>query len=80
MVARIMKQGQLDYQIHTDDHPPAHVHVFHGDEQATFRIEDGEVNLYKNKGLSTRHIREAQETIEDNVDHFISEFERLTTR
>ena len=79
MVARIMKEKGLDFQIYPNDHLPVHVHVLYDGDEAVFRIENGEVNLYKEGRLPNRQLRDANDIIEENIEQFIDEWNRLNT-
>jgi hypothetical protein len=76
-MVRIMFEKSLNFQIYPNDHLPIHVHVISGNDEGIFRIEDNEVSYYKDDGLSSRQVRDAIEVIEENIDQFISEWNRL---
>jgi Domain of unknown function (DUF4160) len=76
-MVRIKYEKGLDFQIYPNDHLPIHVHVKSGNDEGIFRIEDGEVSFHEDRGLSNRQIRDATEVLEDNVDEFIAEWNRL---
>jgi Domain of unknown function (DUF4160) len=69
--------GELNFVIYPNDHLPIHVHVKCGRDEAIFRIIDGDVSYHEDRGLSNRHVRDAQEEIEDNIDFYVEKWEEL---
>jgi hypothetical protein len=62
--------------IHTDDHPPAHVHVFHGGNEAIVEF-DGSITIRENKGFNNREMAIAKLLVRDNLESLLNEWRRI---
>jgi hypothetical protein len=76
-MVRIKYEKGLEFVIYANDHEPIHVHVKSGSDEGIFRLKNGEVTFHEDRGLSNREVRDATEILEDNMDEFISEWNRL---
>ena len=65
MVTVLYRQRHgYDVRIYTDDHPPAHAHVWKGDKELQINLNTFVVK--HNRGYSMREIRQIRELITDN--------------
>jgi hypothetical protein len=64
--------------IFTDDHAPAHVHVF-GDGQAKINLDgpDGEPDLVWSEGMKVNELRRAMQVVRDLQDAFLARWRDL---
>jgi hypothetical protein len=64
----------FDVRLFTKDHPPAHVHVFGGDNEAKVSLEP--VAVMDNWGFNNREVRAILDLIEDNKTMLLSEWDK----
>jgi Domain of unknown function (DUF4160) len=57
----VFRQEGFDFMIYTDDHPPAHVHVFKAEGEVIINLGDNEtrVSVRENNRMSNRNERRA---------------------
>lgn len=60
------RRDGYDVRIFTDDHLPAHVHVFKGGKQVQVYLEP--IEFENNRGFNTRELGRIHELIEDNME------------
>ncbi len=60
------RRDGYDVRIFTDDHLPAHVHVFKGGKQVQAYLEP--IEFENNRGFNTRELGRIHELIEDNME------------
>ena len=53
-----------DVRIYTNDHPPAHVHVWKGNKSV--RVKLNSLEFTKNRGYNTRELRQIRRLISEN--------------
>jgi metal-dependent HD superfamily phosphatase/phosphodiesterase len=75
-VVVVMREHGMKFIIWSNDHAPIHVHVQSQNGEGIFQIRERNVVYYEDKGLSSREARDAQETIEENIDEFIDEWKK----
>lgn len=63
----------LRFFFYSDDHPPVHVHVVKGDDDAKIRIEGG-VELVYNHGLKARDLKRALKLAEMYRDDIMAKW------
>ena len=54
----ILRQSGFNFKINTDDHAPAHVHVWYQGRQVLINFEN-EVSIRKNYGFNRRELRQS---------------------
>ncbi|MXV92985.1 MAG: DUF4160 domain-containing protein [Chloroflexi bacterium] len=64
-----------DVLIHTNDHPPPHVHVRKGNQHV--RVYLYTLRITMNYGFSNRELRKIRQLIRDNHGAIIFEWERI---
>lgn len=62
--------------IYTQDHPPAHVHVWRSGTSVIIEF-DGPLTIRRNDGMRTRDIAIAKALVEDNLEHLRAEWRRI---
>ena len=60
------RRDGYDVRIYTDDHFPAHVHVFKGGKRVQVYLDP--IEFEDNHGFNTRELARIRELIEDNMD------------
>ena len=68
------REHGYDVRFFTKDHPPAHVHVFNGDNEAKVALEP--VTILDNWGFNNREIKAILELIEENQDMLLAEWDK----
>ena len=65
--------------IYTDDHPPAHVHVFRAGEEVIINLGDEvtKPEIRENKGMSNRGMRNALRIVAENQLFLLVEWRRI---
>ncbi len=67
MVTILYRQGQgYDVRIYTEDHPPAHAHVWKGDKELRINLITFEIS--HNRGYNMREIRQIRKLIVENSE------------
>lgn len=65
MVTVLYRQRHgYDVRIHTNDHPPAHAHVWKGEKELEIDLNTFEVK--NNRGYNTREIRQIRKLVTEN--------------
>jgi hypothetical protein len=65
------KQHGYDVRLYTKDHPPAHVHVFNGDNEARVGLEP--VEIMDNWGFNNRETKAILELVQANHEMLLAE-------
>lgn len=65
----VIRQNGFDVVIFTNDHRPAHVHVFKAGTEAVLTIVP--VTVRENYRMSKRNLRKAVEIVEANQDQLV---------
>jgi hypothetical protein len=68
------REHGFDVRLFTKDHPPAHVHVFNGDNEAKVSLEP--VAIMDNWGFNNREVRAILELIEENQEMLLTEWDQ----
>jgi uncharacterized protein DUF4160 len=68
------REHGYDVRLFTKDHPPAHVHVFNGDNEAKVGLEP--VAMLDNWGFNNREIKTILELIEENQAMLLTEWDK----
>ena len=67
MVTVLCRQRHgYDVRIYTDDHLPAHVHVFKGEKRVQVYLDP--IEFEDNHGFNTRELGRIRDLIEENID------------
>ena len=67
MVTVLYRQRHgFDVRIYTEDHPPAHAHVWKGEKNLQINLTTFEIK--QNHGYNTREIRQIRKLVIDNQD------------
>ncbi len=67
MVTVLYRQRHgFDVRIHTNDHPPAHAHVWKGDKELQINLMTFEIIF--NRGYNTREIRQIRRLVTENKE------------
>jgi len=74
----IYRSHGLRIIIYTDDHDPAHVHVF-GDGQAKINLigEDGAPSLVWAEGMKANDLRRAMQMVVDQQEQFLAKWREI---
>ena len=69
----ILRLDGFEFRIYTEDHAPAHVHVFAGRLEARIAIGDADVAPYSIDpgAMATRQVREAIRIVEEHQAVFL---------
>ncbi len=62
--------------IHTDDHPPAHVHVFKGGNETIIEF-DGSVRIRGSSGFNDRELAIAKLLVRENEETLMIEWRKI---
>ncbi len=75
----ILRIGGFSIRIRTRDHPPPHVHVFHGGKEIVIILGNDTYGptIRDIRGMSVRHMRTALELVAANQDLLNAEWEKL---
>ena len=71
----VLRQDGFRVMIHTDDHPPAHVHCIKAGAVVRIAIETAEV--IDNYAMSKQELRRAVELVKSNQDYLMAEWRRV---
>lgn len=63
--------------IYTDDHPPAHVHVFHGGNEAIIEFEGPTIRVRDSGRFNNRDLGVAKLLVVDNVVTLMIEWRKI---
>lgn len=77
-MAIVHREAGLRFMIFTDDHAPAHVHVF-GDGEMKINLNGagGRVALVSSKGFNRSDLRKALRIVDEHQDAFLKSWESL---
>ena len=75
----VLRQDGFDVMIYTDDHPPAHVHVFRAGEEVVINLGDEvtKPEIREDKGMSNRGMRHALRIVAENQLFLLGEWRRI---
>ena len=68
------KEHGYDVRLYTKDHPPAHVHVFNGENEAKVGLDPMEI--LDNWGFRERELKQIMELIENNREMLLREWDQ----
>ncbi len=65
----VLRFGRVRVMIYTNDHRPAHIHVWEGRKQAVFNLNcpGGPVALRENYGFSLRQVNRLAQSLEPHI-------------
>lgn len=72
----VLRERGFRFAINTDDHPPAHVHVFNGGNEMVIELEET-IRIRDNWGFNRREQATAKLIVSDNVKNLILEWRRI---
>lgn len=72
----LLREAGYRFGIYTDDHPPAHVHVFSRGNEAVIVVED-ELSVRNNWGMRTDELRTILRIVNRNREMFLNEWRRI---
>ena len=75
----VLRVDGFSFRVRTKDHPPPHVHVFHGGKEVVILLGD-EINLPSIRdirGMPVRQMRSALELVAANQDCLREEWREL---
>lgn len=72
----VLRERGYRFIINTNDHPPAHVHIWNQGNWVIVEFENG-VFVRDNQGLNRREIAIAELIVEDNVEFLLSEWRKI---
>ncbi len=64
---KVFEKNGYKFFFYSNEHPPIHVHVRHGDGEAVFNVEDS-VELRESQNMKLGELAKAQELAEENRD------------
>ena len=70
----VLREAGMRFVIYTDDHEPAHTHVY-GDGEARINILD--LTVLSNRGMKKRDLSVALAIVQANKRLFIEKWERI---
>lgn len=75
----VHRENGFSVKIYTNDHTPAHVHVFNssGEAKFTLSLHGKEVELIDVIGMSRKEITQAGNIVASNNGHLLSEWRRI---
>ncbi len=75
----VLRTNGHRFMIFTDDHEPAHVHVFRAGNVAVFVLHcpDGPPELREQKGFRLREAHRIQKMLEAHIDYLCEEWKRI---
>lgn len=71
----VLRSGGFMVMIYTRDHPPPHVHIFHGGDEVVINLQPVEVR--EASRMKNSLIRKALELVEENQGFLLSEWTRI---
>ncbi len=76
MVTILYRQRHgFDVRIFTREHGPAHVHVYRGEKRVKVNLQP--IRFSRNKGFTSRELRQIRELLSENMKLILREWERL---
>lgn len=68
------REHGFDVRLYTKDHPPAHVHVFKGENEAKVALKP--VSVLDNSGFNNRELKEVTELISAHQEMLLTEWDK----
>lgn len=72
----VLRERGFRFMIHSDDHLPAHVHVFSGGNEAIIEF-DGPIRIRDNKEFNNRELAIAKLIVRDNLETLTLKWRRI---
>ena len=75
----VLRQDGFEVVIYTNDHPPAHVHVFNADSEAIINLGDEDTlpSLREVIAMKKKDVRKSFAIILNNRDFLLEEWRRI---
>ena len=75
----VFRQAGFQVRIHSDDHPPAHVHVWKAGEEIVISLGDHNTapSIRENRAMRRPEARAAVILVEDNQEVLLSEWRAI---
>ena len=79
LVPTVLKFGRVRVMIYTNDHRPAHVHVWKGQQEAVFNLNcpAGPIELRENYGFSLPEVNNLVRTLQPHVKFLCAAWEAI---
>ena len=71
----VVRKDGFEFMIYTDDHEPAHVHVFKGEGKAKIIISTAEP--VRVKDMKPKIVRQAVKIVEAHQDYLLEKWEEI---
>ena len=78
MSPTVLRESGYQFVIYSNEHEPAHVHVYKGDDVARIQLEP--VQVLNNWGYNTREISKILSIVGEHQEFLIAAWQRLQRR